>query len=351
MSLRKRQRALVMASAIALVGFGAAVVLPDSSASAAGPTTRTVTKATKGGYITTIHYGNGATVRTYSYHPVATPAAPATKRMTAADGSSVHTMSGEVVIDEGITAANKTTAAVPAASLPSAYDMLRAMGVSPAEAAPFQDTPTVTSTHSPAKSVAAKSAAAKSAAAKPKAIGGGTRTVRPAATVSSSQLYDLSCVDFDYDGSHGHFHGCDWQYKVSANGGDWYMEDRHLATVAMRDTAVFNPDTLTGVLFGIHYAANNVIGNWSPAGRKSMGSCTTTSSSVTVQGTTISSSKTECPETWGVYAITNQTFTTKWDGQGDGPNDDVRYTHGVAAVHSPSSASPTRSLPYQIWWD
>jgi hypothetical protein len=336
MHILRRRVALV---AVAVTAVGVAVVAPESASSAAGNTgaaVRTVTQA-KGGYITKIAYPDGTVVKAYSSGPMHSAATSIrrTSRTLTADGATVteNSLSGELVPDIAGPTGKAKQASSPSTS-PSAYDQLIAMGVSPTEAAEFKDPPVP-------QPVASSGSTGSRAAS----------SVTPNATTDSGELWDTSCIDADFDGSHGHVHGCDWQYRVWVNGADWYMQDYSLATGTMHDTALFNPDEITGLKFGIHYSAYNVIANWDPSDTKDMGNCTTTQVSVTIKLFNLSRSSTECPETWGVYTINNQTFTTKWDGKGNGPNDGARATHGAASVHSPPSAAPSRTLPWTVWWD
>lgn len=171
------------------------------------------------------HNIDGSTVTVYSLRGPATVTAPSQRirRAQTSNGTSVTEHGYGLTI--AVPSPAKTDAA-PLRNAPSAYAMLRRMRVSAHDAASFR--------HS------------------------GTLTTRPGhqfrSNVTHDQVYNRACVDFGYDGSNGHYHGCETQYKVWANGGDWYMEDSFLATATMHDTAIFNPDEVTGVLFGLQYS-------------------------------------------------------------------------------------------------
>jgi hypothetical protein len=227
----------------------------------------------------------------------------------------------------GLTGAAKATQK-PSAAL-SPYEELIALGVSSADAAPFLKM------QPPTRTTAFQSMATSTTSA------------------GLPQLWNTKCVNVYFDGSSGHLYGCDRQYKIWVNpnnSSDWYMQDQHVATATMHDSS-FLPDEVTGLKFGIAYSANNQIVNWDPIDTKDMGSCVTTTASVEAKGASISSSATECPETWGVFYIGPLNFTTKWDGQGSGPSDGARATHGVASVHNPPAATTDRNVPWTVWWD
>lgn len=338
MPLRGRTTAC-LGIAAAILGLAASAPLAHASAPRAlHAPVRTVTPV-RGGYITRIAYPDGTVVRAFASVPMRAAAAPVTRPVTTqgADGRATtsHSLSGELVPASPSAVTGVAKSALPPVT-PSAYEQVIALGATPAEAAPFL-----------------------AMAAPPQRTGGAaaavtTSSIQPMTSPGPDQLWDTSCVDVDFAGSHGHLYGCDNQYRVWINPNDrfdWYMQDRFLASASMHDTALINPDEVTGLKFGIHYPTGNQITNWSPIQTVDVGSCTTKSASVSVKGFTISSSATECPEAWGLYYIGPLNFTTKWDGKGSGPHDGSRSTHGVASVHSPSGASWGRTLPWEVWWD
>jgi hypothetical protein len=216
----------------------------------------------------------------------------------------------------------------------TAYQSLRALGVSEDASAPFH-------------SLDQAPTASRS--------GGG---IRPMNTPGPAKIYDSSCIDWAGDSGNLHVHDCDVQYKIwqdPANSMNWWMEDDSEASGTMHDTALFNPDEITGLLFGYDYSENNVISKWDPTQMVPRGQCTTETTSVskTLDGTTwtVSNSTKSCPEQEGLYELSNTRFTTKWDGEGNGPSDGSRSTVSVAAVHSPSNApGAVRWLRWHVWW-
>lgn len=52
----------------------------------------------------------------------------------------------------------------------------------------------------------------------------------------------------------------------------------------------------------------------------------------------------------GLYGIGGTYYSTKWDGQGNGPSDGSRDTHAVDAVYNGASASPYPTVFYTVWW-
>jgi hypothetical protein len=336
LAMRSRRRTIVL-TAVAALTIGAAVV---PTANAAGPrtahvATRTITKV-QGGYVTRIAYPDGTVVKAFGATPMhmATPPVTGARTSAGSDGANAeHSLSGELVPDVSGSGAAKSLERP--ATPPSAYQQLLALGVSAGEAAQFKqfDTPPT-----------------RAANTKPQTTAGAV----PMTTTGPGQLWARNCIDVNFDGAHGHMHGCDDQYRVWVdpnNGANWYMQNRFVATATMHDSAVINPDEVTGLRFGVHYPANNMMYNWAPITMRPQGICGQKSLSVTVKYFTIDSSKPECPEAWGAYDVTNQTFTTKWDGKGNGPHDGSRGTHGVDSVHNPPSGSWNRTLPWTVWWE
>lgn len=118
----------------------------------------------------------------------------------------------------------------------------------------------------------------------------------------------------------------------------------------MHDSGFF-ADEVTGLRFGVHYGSGNQVSTWQPASTKEMGSCYDVTVSLAYKGVGISSTQTECPETFGLYSVGSTYFTSKWDGQGSGPSNGSRETHGVDGVYNGASASPYPSVYYTAWWE
>ena len=148
-----------------------------------------------------------------------------------------------------------------------------------------------------------------------------------------------------------HVYGCDSTYKVGSSGAVWYLEDRFQASGTMHDGAIFNPDEITGLRFGVNYPSGNQIDTWQPSSTRPMGNCATVTLSLTYKGAGISSAQQECPETFGLYSVGSHYFTSKWDGQGSGPSNGARETHGVDGVYNGAGASPFPGVYYTVWYE
>jgi hypothetical protein len=317
MQVRQR-RALLAAAFLAASGVTAAA----SSADAASPVrqaTTTVQAQPSGGYITTYTDVNGNVTKVYAALPVTvTLSAPTSRQITVDDATVTEHTAGVSVTPQGTIDKSAITAAATFGSTITPYEELLAMGAHPADVASFKDTSTIT----PATS----------------GSGGGTQIGPPV------------CVDQGFDGSHGHVHGCDVTRRVGASGQVWYLTDEAESTATLHDTGCQYCDHLTGLKFGLSYGGGNTIQHWLPSGTQDVGSCVSNTVSLSFHGVGVSSTGTQCPATFGVYTSTSTAFSTKWDGQGHGPNNGARDTHAVDAVYNGASASPYPGVNYTVWY-
>ena len=332
MSIRRK---VGISLCLSMVALGCAALVAPAGAQAGAQTRTTVTSTGDGGYVTTVQYANGDSTSVYSTTPVAissTIAGPDAGDTTTGDplgtevsGTVTPDTSGLPIVDGKATPPGDTITAV---------DELEALGVAPSDAvsfAGFDSSGPVKDTHG---------------------VGPGTTHATPAIGVSASQAYGPPLCTKSYgDGKRVYMYGCDQAYRVYMHGADWYLEDRYQASVVSHDQAIFNPDKVTGVVFGDQYASGNVLYDWSPNETVPKGSCTTTTSTVEVKNYSLSQSSQQCPETFGPYQFGTRIFTSKWDGQGDGPDDEARSVTGASAWHSPPTASPGRSLVWRFWYE
>ena len=326
---------LVVLSATAIALGATAVALPGATSGAAEAAVRTVHRLSSGrGWVTTYRYANGDYVAVVDslgpmeFRNTTSAVRPGPPRVSAR-ATGRFSASGLLVPIE----ASKENSPATAARHPmTPYQSMRVLGLTRSEAAHFQ-------LH------------------RPRVASSGRAMTAMTTPVNDSMIYDVSCIDVSYDGGRLHVHLCDTQYHVYTNPNnhlDWWLEDDSEGTATMHDTAIINPDEVTGLLFGIQYGSNNKVFRWSPSTTVSLGNCTTQTTKVTTPvyagQVEVDQTQKECPETFGVYAITNTKFASKWDGQGNGPSDGARSVIQDAAVHSPSNAAVPRSLPYTVWW-
>jgi len=356
MSSRRR---IAICLSLATVALGCVGLAASTSAQADGQAQTTVQQVAQG-YLTTVTYPDGDATTVFASTPV-TITSGATSTTTPDGGEDTTTgdpigteVSGTVTPD--VTAGAKT---MPPASSITAVQELEAMGVSPADAATFASfdagAPTANG-GGPNGGIAPTSTTHTTSAthtASSTTVSGTTHAPEsPDTGVSPSQMYGPPlCASSYADGRRIYMYGCDEAYRVYARGNDWYLEDRYEATVISRDQAIFDADVVTGLVFGDQYVKGNVLYTWQPAQTKPEGSCTTYTSTITVQGYSASEESQECPETFGPYQYGTTIYTSKWDGQGNGPNNEARAVTGVSGWHNPPGVAPKRSLVWRYWYD
>lgn len=288
-----------------------------NASSPVGPS-RTVTH-TAHGYITTITEPNGDSTKVYAASPVTiTASTTRTTTVHRADGTTrtLHGAGGKITpVWNGKKLVRPSTI--------TAYEELRAMGVSAADAAYVKRADD--------------------------RLSGPLRGAT--ATASSTPITQPACVNRSYDSNMLHLSGCDSTYQVGSSGAVWYPEDRYEASATMHDYATINPDEVTGLKFGDQYGGGNSIYTWNPNSTRDMGSCTTVTVSIAYKGVGISASQPECPETFGLYYKSQYTFESKWDGQGSGPSNGSRAAEGVDGVYNGASANPYPGILYYVWWE
>jgi len=179
-------------------------------------------------------------------------------------------------------------------------------------------------------------------------------TMSPAVAAGSDQLYEHVCLIHYDDGGLFHLYGCADTFHVWTDGRDshhWGMETRFFGTGMMHDDS-FNADEVTGVVFGPGLHGGSSVSSFSPTEMHSLGSCHNTTIGVTLGVFTLSDTHESCPEKEGFYDVGPSWFKTKWDGDGDGPSDGGRTTHGVFSWYKPSGVDAhLRTLAYQYWWE
>jgi len=328
--VQKRSRLSIIGSAA--LALGAAVVVPTSTSASAAAVATTTVLAQPGGYITTYTAANGDVTKVFAATPMTIiPDAPTSAKITASGVSATQHSGGVSMVPT--TALNKAQLSAQLAAIQpmSAYDELLALGADPADIAGFQDVGTTYS--------ATETAKKKSGTASPYSnTGGGTQVSNPPA-----------CVDQSFDGGHGHVYGCDVTRRVATSGSIWYLTDAIESSGSMHDTGCTFCDHITGLKFGNKYGSGNVIQDWNPSSTASIGSCHQTTFSLAYKGVGVSDTATNCPETYGLYSINSTSYSTKWDGKGNGPSDGSRSTNAVDGVYNCGSCSylPTVSA---TWW-
>jgi hypothetical protein len=331
-----RPKTLAIAAVVA-VAIGGGFIISSKSADAAPVAAATTTVAAQpgGGYITTYTDVNGNVTKVYAATPVAITTLPTTARQVTVAGKAVTQHTGGVSFAPTGAAAKvdkdeiwrSAKAAADAGSTVSAYDALVALGVSPTDASRFNvgGSGSGSGTHEAESGVIPLS-------------GGGTQIGPPA------------CVDQNFDGTHGHVFGCTVTRKVGQSGSVWYLTDESESSGTMHDTGCTFCDHITGLKFGTQYGSGNVIQSWDPGSTSPVGSCVTNTASITFHGIGVSSTATQCPATFGLYSKTSTYYSTKWDGQGNGPNNGSRETHSVDGVYNGASASPYPTVDAQWWY-
>jgi hypothetical protein len=219
--------------------------------------------------------------------------------------------------------------AIKLGSTVTPYDELLAMGANPTDIASFNnlDNKTLASFESSSSVTPATSNS-----------GGGTQIGSPV------------CLDQSFDGNHGHIYGCDVTRRVGTSGAVWYLTDATQSSGTMHDTGCFYCDHITGLRFGTSYGSGNTIQSWKPGSTADIGSCVTNTVSLSYKGVGVSSTGTQCPETFGLYSVSSTDYSTKWDGKGHGPNDGARDTHQVDGVYNGASANPYPGAYDRYWY-
>src|SRR4051812_40587574 len=316
---------LTRLAAAALALAGGAALLPNNHAANASAANTTVT-AVSGGFITTYTAANGDVTKVFAVAPVSiTPAAATARQITVKGTKATEHAEGVAIALKGTV--NKS--AITLGSTLTPYEELLMMGANPADIASFSNLDN--------KSLASFDSASSVTPATSNS-GGGTQIGSPA------------CIDQSFDGGHGHVYGCDVTRRVgSTSTGVWYLTDATQSSGTMHDTGCYFCDHITGLRFGTSYGSGNTIQSWKPGSTADIGSCVTNTVSLSYKGVGVSSTGTQCPETFGLYSVGSRDYSTKWDGKGSGPNDGARDTHQVDGVYNGASASPYPGV-YAYWW-
>ena len=332
MKMNRRPRHAVVA--VAAVAIAAVTTLPNAAHAtdrAAQPTTR-VEAQPGGGYITTYRAVNGDITKVFAAMPASLSVEPTTSRQVTVNGKTVTEHRGGVRITlRGTVDKPAILRAAPAfsGSMLSPYEELLAIGADPTNIASFARSSTMTDASSPLSPA--------TSATVPRPSDGGVQIGPPA------------CLDGTFDNGKGHVDGCDVTRKVGTSGSVWYLTDSTQSSGTMHDTGCINCDHLTGLKFGTQYGSGNTIQSWKPGGVADVGSCVQNTVSLSYQGAGVSSTATQCPETFGLYGKGITYYSTKWDGKGSGPSDGARDTHQVDGVYNGASASPYPGV-FTSWW-
>lgn len=327
---------IVRLAAVATISLGGLLLVPSEASNASGDLTSQSTIEAYGseGYLTKTDYSNGDSESVFAQSQMISQSAETTETVGGSERKSVTTSLSPPLFDYDRYTPQKPTK--EPSSQVDAYEAGLAIGLSDSEAMSLESV-----------SWAGSTPATAAKGSQPTAGGGGSASAT--ATSGAVRWGNPVCFSRYSDGKRIHAYGCDQQFRVYANGGDWYMTDKFQATIVAHDTGYF-PDAATGLRFGDYYSRNNTLYKWSPSSTSELGSCKEQSVSVTVKTVTVSESSTVCPETFGPYDIDTRIFTSRWDGQGSGPSNGAREVHGVSGWHSPSNANPTRSIRYTYWW-
>jgi len=306
---------------VALAVTGATAALLPAAAGAARPavTPATTVTAVNGGYITTYAAANGDTMEVYAGAPVTVDAAAPTSEQVVVDGATVTQLSATVNIAP--TGTLDKSAALPPLTV-SPYDALITLGADPTDAATFDGG----GTGAPPARVPLTNS------------GGGTQIGPPA------------CAKGTFDGGHLTVYGCDVTRRVGTSGAVWYLTDAAQSSARMTDTGCVFCDHLTGLKFGVSYGSGNTVQSWKPAATNDVGSCVSDTVSLAFHGVGVSETAQQCPATFGLFNIGTNFFSTKWDGQGHGPNNGARATHAVDGVYNGASANPYPGVFFTVWW-
>jgi hypothetical protein len=310
----------------------AALIVPalDQPASSTIPSATPATNsaaptvtATSSGYITAYPDGN----KVYSLTPV--------RRMAAAIGAHSAAMT--------FTSAGGPRKGLPApANTPSSVEMLRALGAPESVLNRFAhfDDVTTTGTQVVNRSVANSASPA------------GASATSTSTAWSGKQLLERTCDgDATLDGGHLSTYGCWNHYVVYKDGLDWQLLDKFY----MSATHNGGSNSLTGLMQGESYDANNKWVTWKPVRSWDGGNCATVSTGLSAYGASVSTSWQQCPETYGLHLINGTSypiqFQTKWDGKHNGPVNGARDTSGLVQVHSPSDSTALRHWTWEVWWE
>lgn len=321
---------LLMAFGLCIVSSGVA----DASSRLAVSSTRSVVRL-HGEYLTTYRWSNGTSAKILDLRGGRIAREVTSSLATSSDAVVAKEAALELTPDSSLTAANKVASlSIPIANTSDA-SMVQGLGAPASVVAEFarQDAfDGITSTTSPSDSPMATTAALSTT------------------TSSTGPIYNRTCYGSQFDGNQAGYYGCWNQYLAYRSGADWYLADHFYVSAYMHDTAIFNPDELTGLQQGAYYGSGNAMINWQPKSTSSGGNCSTSSVTIGAFGQSYTDTFTKCPGVYGLHSISQTSFYTKWDGQNNGPNNGSRNTGGVDEVHSPPSASPSRGTSVHYWY-
>ena len=140
---------------------------------------------------------------------------------------------------------------------------------------------------------------------------------------------------------------CSSAYVISANGGDWYLQNKFKATAWSNDTGFFFPVRLKKLDGYISWVSGNSVYDWDPSSTEYKNSCgdvtfgidKVLNVSVTVQ---------LCPNKIIPYDVTGTSSGAQW--LGNEVDNDPDGVAGWQEVHSPSNAASTWSTGFSVTW-
>ena len=168
-----------------------------------------------------------------------------------------------------------------------------------------------------------------------------------AVTTSSTVPYDTRCYAWNGVAS-GHINGtaCASEYIISANGGDWWIQDKMKATANSNDTSLF-PVRLKTISAYISWVSGNLVTDWDPSSTIYRNNCGNVTFGIAAVGE-VSVTVDLCPDKTIPYEVTSTSSGAEWIG-----NELDTDPDGVAAwqeVHSPANVAASWTPHFLLSW-
>lgn len=177
----------------------------------------------------------------------------------------------------------------------------------------------------------------------------GNRPPAPAQlAVSTTTPWDTQCASLSYASGKITGYGCSTLYLVAASGSDWWFNSKYKLSAHSTDTSFLYPLRLAQVGWGLHWATNNVVYDWDPAGVINRSSCSSLSIIGSYHGFSISISAPVCPTKIDAWNLSSLSSGSVWTGLESG--NDYEAAIGTQGDHNPPTASTTHDSPFTLTW-